>query len=152
MWSKLSGPFYRCRGKVSEGLDFSDRAGRAVIITGIPYAPRNDPKVRARYNTPIPRPKTSVIPYTVPVPPVPASFTPTGGFITSSASRCPSNQNGCQVLSCTIRGVADVRIHVTYPGDDKAAGTGPAGCGWSCCTSPRCFLRTQRPNVVHPAG
>ena len=33
------------RGKVSEGLDFSDRAGRAVVITGIPYAPPNDAKV-----------------------------------------------------------------------------------------------------------
>jgi Rad3-related DNA helicase len=31
--------------QVSEGLDFSDRAGRAVIITGIPYAVKNDPKV-----------------------------------------------------------------------------------------------------------
>ena len=34
-----------CRGKVSEGLDFADSAGRAVVITGIPYAPRSDPKV-----------------------------------------------------------------------------------------------------------
>ena len=34
-----------CRGKVSEGLDFSDRAGRAVVITGIPYALYKDPKV-----------------------------------------------------------------------------------------------------------
>eukprot|EP00967_Tisochrysis_lutea_P130572 scaffold226054_cov16-Tisochrysis_lutea.AAC.2 len=35
----------RMRPDVSEGLDFSDRAGRGVIITGIPYAMRNDPKV-----------------------------------------------------------------------------------------------------------
>jgi regulator of telomere elongation helicase 1 len=34
-----------CRGKASEGLDFSDRAGRAVIITGIPYPMKMDPKV-----------------------------------------------------------------------------------------------------------
>ncbi|KAL3869006.1 hypothetical protein ACJMK2_041741, partial [Sinanodonta woodiana] len=34
-----------CRGKVSEGLDFSDNNGRAVIITGLPYPPFMDPKV-----------------------------------------------------------------------------------------------------------
>lgn len=38
-----------CRGKVSEGLDFSDRAGRAVVITGIPYATKTDPKVRVLF-------------------------------------------------------------------------------------------------------
>ena len=37
--------FAVCRGKVSEGLDFSDRAGRAVVITGLPYPMREDPKV-----------------------------------------------------------------------------------------------------------
>jgi Fanconi anemia group J protein len=26
-----------CRGRISEGLDFSDRAARCVIIVGIPY-------------------------------------------------------------------------------------------------------------------
>lgn len=31
--------------QVSEGLDFADRAGRAVIVTGIPFAMRTDPKV-----------------------------------------------------------------------------------------------------------
>lgn len=31
--------------KVSEGLDFSDNNGRAVVITGLPYPPRLDPKV-----------------------------------------------------------------------------------------------------------
>ncbi|CAN6455799.1 unnamed protein product [Victoria cruziana] len=40
--------FAVCRGKVSEGLDFADNAGRAVIITGIPYAMRSDPKVRLK--------------------------------------------------------------------------------------------------------
>ncbi|WAR24753.1 RTEL1-like protein [Mya arenaria] len=34
-----------CRGKVSEGLDFSDTNGRAVVITGLPYPPYMDPKV-----------------------------------------------------------------------------------------------------------
>ncbi|RYG53961.1 hypothetical protein EON66_07790, partial [archaeon] len=28
-----------CRGKVSEGIDFADANGRAVIITGLPYPP-----------------------------------------------------------------------------------------------------------------
>jgi len=27
-----------CRGKISEGLDFSDKAARTVIVLGIPYA------------------------------------------------------------------------------------------------------------------
>ena len=31
--------------KVSEGLDFADNNGRAVIITGLPFPPRMDPKV-----------------------------------------------------------------------------------------------------------
>lgn len=53
--AKLEHPAYRgavffavCRGKASEGLDFSDRAGRAVIITGIPYATKTDPKVQIK--------------------------------------------------------------------------------------------------------
>ena len=30
---------------MSEGLDFADINGRAVIITGLPYPPRMEPKV-----------------------------------------------------------------------------------------------------------
>nr|CAB3473442.1 unnamed protein product [Digitaria exilis] len=33
---------------VSEGLDFADRAGRAVIVTGMPFATPTDPKVRLK--------------------------------------------------------------------------------------------------------
>ncbi|CAH9066220.1 unnamed protein product [Cuscuta epithymum] len=40
--------FAVCRGKVSEGLDFADHAGRAVVITGLPFATTNDPKVRLK--------------------------------------------------------------------------------------------------------
>nr|KYP46912.1 Regulator of telomere elongation helicase 1 [Cajanus cajan] len=40
--------FAVCRGKVSEGLDFADHAGRAVVITGLPFATSNDPKVRLK--------------------------------------------------------------------------------------------------------
>lgn len=40
--------FAVCRGKVSEGLDFADRAGRAVIVTGLPYPAFKDPKVRLK--------------------------------------------------------------------------------------------------------
>ena len=34
-----------CCVQVSEGLDFADMNGRAVIITGQPFPPRMDPRV-----------------------------------------------------------------------------------------------------------
>jgi len=34
-----------CKGKISEGLDFADRAARTVVIVGIPYAYLMDPRV-----------------------------------------------------------------------------------------------------------
>lgn len=34
--------------QVSEGLDFADRNGRAVIITGLPYPPLKDPRVKLK--------------------------------------------------------------------------------------------------------
>uniref|UniRef100_A0A8C8R767 Regulator of telomere elongation helicase 1 n=1 Tax=Pelusios castaneus TaxID=367368 RepID=A0A8C8R767_9SAUR len=34
-----------CRGKASEGLDFSDMNGRGVVITGLPFPPRMEPRV-----------------------------------------------------------------------------------------------------------
>ncbi|KAL6527902.1 Regulator of telomere elongation helicase 1 [Orobanche minor] len=34
--------------KVSEGLDFADHAGRAVVITGLPFATLTDPKIRLK--------------------------------------------------------------------------------------------------------
>ena len=34
-----------CRGKVSEGLDFANSNGRAVLITGLPFPPLKDPRV-----------------------------------------------------------------------------------------------------------
>ncbi|XP_011072337.2 regulator of telomere elongation helicase 1, partial [Sesamum indicum] len=40
--------FAVCRGKVSEGLDFADHAGRAVVITGLPFATMTDPKIRLK--------------------------------------------------------------------------------------------------------
>ena len=32
---------------MSEGIDFADKAGRGVILTGLPYAPSFDAKVRS---------------------------------------------------------------------------------------------------------
>lgn len=37
--------FSVCRGKVSEGLDFANKNGRAVVITGIPFPSLTDAKV-----------------------------------------------------------------------------------------------------------
>ena len=34
-----------CRGKLSEGIDFSDDAARCVIVFGIPYPNYQDPKI-----------------------------------------------------------------------------------------------------------
>ena len=36
--------FAVCRGKLSEGLDFSDDAARCVVLIGIPYPLVVDPK------------------------------------------------------------------------------------------------------------
>lgn len=37
--------FAVCRGKASEGIDFSDGRGRAVVITGLPYPSFKEPRV-----------------------------------------------------------------------------------------------------------
>lgn len=37
-----------CRGKVSEGLDFADKNARAVFITGLPFPPCQDPRVKLK--------------------------------------------------------------------------------------------------------
>lgn len=34
-----------CRGRISEGLDFSDNAARMVMVVGIPFPQVTDPKV-----------------------------------------------------------------------------------------------------------
>ncbi|XP_061113879.1 regulator of telomere elongation helicase 1 isoform X2 [Conger conger] len=43
--SKGGSFFAVCRGKASEGLDFADTYGRGVVITGLPFPPRMDPRV-----------------------------------------------------------------------------------------------------------
>lgn len=39
-----------CRGRISEGLDFSDNAARCVIIVGIPYPQMTDARVLLKQN------------------------------------------------------------------------------------------------------
>ena len=34
-----------CRGRISEGLDFSDNAARCVVLVGLPYPQMADPIV-----------------------------------------------------------------------------------------------------------
>lgn len=38
--------FCCCCWQVSEGIDFSDRAGRGVVITGLPFPAAHDPHVK----------------------------------------------------------------------------------------------------------
>jgi regulator of telomere elongation helicase 1 len=40
--------FAVCRGKVSEGLDFSNNYGRTVVVTGLPFAQNMDQKVKLK--------------------------------------------------------------------------------------------------------
>lgn len=51
-YKRIADPVYKgaifmgvCRGKVSEGLDFIDANGRAVIVIGLPYPPFKDARV-----------------------------------------------------------------------------------------------------------
>ena len=37
-----------CRGKISEGIDFANDMSRAVVITGLPFPPAFDPKVKLK--------------------------------------------------------------------------------------------------------
>ncbi|XP_040889326.1 regulator of telomere elongation helicase 1-like [Toxotes jaculatrix] len=43
--SKGGSFFAVCRGKASEGLDFADTFGQGVIIPGLPFLPKLDPRV-----------------------------------------------------------------------------------------------------------
>ena len=36
------------RGKASEGLDLADHTSRAVVIVGIAYPPREDPRIKIK--------------------------------------------------------------------------------------------------------
>lgn len=54
-YQKINDPAYKgaifmgvCRGKVSEGLDFVDANGRAVMVIGLPYPPFKDPRVELK--------------------------------------------------------------------------------------------------------
>ncbi|KAK6307946.1 hypothetical protein J4Q44_G00212170 [Coregonus suidteri] len=63
--SKGGSFFAVCRGKASEGLDFADTYGRGVIITGLPFPPRMDPRVilKMQYLDEMCRKKTSGVQY-----------------------------------------------------------------------------------------
>ncbi|GKY99980.1 hypothetical protein MPSEU_000951500 [Mayamaea pseudoterrestris] len=37
-----------CRGKISEGIDFANEQSRAVVITGLPFPPTHDPKIKMK--------------------------------------------------------------------------------------------------------
>ena len=37
-----------CRGKLSEGIDFTDKLARAVFLVGVPYPPTTDKKIECK--------------------------------------------------------------------------------------------------------
>ena len=53
-----------CRGKISEGLDFSDRAARWVIVIGMPYAQWKDPRIQLKMEYLDTKSKRGAIPFT----------------------------------------------------------------------------------------
>lgn len=48
--SRINGSIFLAvlKGKISEGLDFSDSEARAVFIVGVPFAPIHDIRVKAK--------------------------------------------------------------------------------------------------------
>jgi regulator of telomere elongation helicase 1 len=40
--------FAVCRGKVAEGIDFSDELCRAVFMVGVPYPPIQDKRIELK--------------------------------------------------------------------------------------------------------
>jgi hypothetical protein len=47
--SEKSAVFFAvCRGKVSEGLDFADANGRAVVVVGLPFPQAKDPRINLK--------------------------------------------------------------------------------------------------------
>ncbi|OXB78505.1 UNVERIFIED_CONTAM: hypothetical protein H355_007535 [Colinus virginianus] len=95
-----------CRGKASEGLDFADINGRGVIITGLPFPPRMDPRVVLKMQFLNEMKKTSM---GAQMPP-PVAQCPSGSAVTLSENDGEPSTSSEQILSLQKAKILDDHV------------------------------------------
>jgi len=83
-----------CRGKASEGIDFSDSKGRVAVMTGIPYAPPHDAWVTLKRQY---MDENSVITTIAPPPAMTASTAQAGGGWAVAVQNAPTSSSSSYI-------------------------------------------------------